>query len=161
MTTKNHLSLLLFCLALLTGCDSKTVFKDNYDFEKAEWTIKNTPSFRFQIEDPSVRYNVFYNLRNNTPYKFHNLYVKYSLLDEKGKLLKEELLNSMLFDPTSGKPLGDGSGSILDHQFEIKSLQNYHFAKGKYTLKIAQYMRENPLTDVVSVGFTVEKNVIQ
>ena len=150
---------LILCITTLYGCDNKTVFKDNVDFDNAEWAIKTTPIFNFTIDDASVGYHVFFNVRNNVSYKFHNMYVTYYLYDEKGKLLKQELINATLFDPTSGKPLGDGSSGILDHKFVIKSLQNFHFTKGKYSLKVAQYMRENPLADVVSAGFTVEKNI--
>ena len=30
--------------------------------------------------------------------------------------------------------------------------------KGKYKIKISQYMRQNPLLDVISAGFAIEKN---
>jgi gliding motility-associated lipoprotein GldH len=84
------------------------------------------------------------------------LYVTYYLLDEQGKQLSARLQELILMDATTGKPLGDGLGDIFDHQ--IVSLQNYKFNKrGKYTFKIKQYMRQDPLPDIMSIGIRVEK----
>jgi gliding motility-associated lipoprotein GldH len=61
-----------------------------------------------------------------------------------------------LLDPKTGKPLGKGLGDIFDHQ--IVALPNYRFQKsGTYTIKLKQYMRQDPLPDVMSVGVRVEK----
>ena len=60
-----------------------------------------------------------------------------------------------LFDQKTGKPQGEGS-SIYQHSIPL--LQNHTFAQpGSYTLKVAQYMRELELKDVLSVGVRVEE----
>ncbi len=59
-------------------------------------------------------------------------------------------------DPKTGKPNGSGLGDLFDHKFLIK--RNYRFPKpGKYTMQIRQYMRQDPLLNILSVGITVEK----
>jgi gliding motility-associated lipoprotein GldH len=151
------ISIFLSIVGFLTACDSSTVFKDNKDIIDAKWTIKNTPSFSFDIADQQA-YNVFFLVRNGLSYKYNNLYFQYSLYDASNKLVAQELINASLFDPTTGKPTGDGSGSIFEHRLNIKSLTNYRFpSKGKYTIKFTQYMREDPLSEILSIGVAVEK----
>jgi gliding motility-associated lipoprotein GldH len=60
-----------------------------------------------------------------------------------------------LFDATSGKPLGDGLGDIFDHR--ILALSDYRFeTAGTYRFKIEQYMRQDTLPMILSMGLRVE-----
>ena len=62
----------------------------------------------------------------------------------------------MLFDQKTGKPLGDGLGDIYDHK--VISSRSFMFpTKGKYTIKLKQYMRQDPLPYIMSMGVSVEK----
>ncbi|MFN8358075.1 MAG: gliding motility lipoprotein GldH [Spirosomataceae bacterium] len=149
--------LLVLCTVVLwQGCSSDTVFKDNVDFEDAKWFEKNTASFSFEIDDPSASYNIFYNVRNTLEYPYSNLYVTRFLMNSQGKVINTQLDELQLADAKTGKPLGSGIGDIFDHK--ILALKAYKFSsKGKYTFKIQQYMRQNPLTEVLSMGVSVEK----
>lgn len=138
------------------SCSDQTVFKANVDFPDNKWYIKSTPSFSFEIDDPSAAYNLYYNVRNGLSYPYYNLYVTRYLYDANGKLISSKLDELLLADAASGRPLGSGLGDIFDHK--ILALKQYKFPqKGKYTFKIAQYMRQNPLPEVVSVGLSIEK----
>ncbi|MBC8155195.1 MAG: gliding motility lipoprotein GldH, partial [Bacteroidetes bacterium] len=55
-------------LLVMTACDSQTVYKEYTDIDDGKWTIKNTPSFTFRIDDPTIPYNIYYNLRNSISY---------------------------------------------------------------------------------------------
>ncbi len=138
------------------ACDDNIVLKENYDFETKSWAIKNVPSFDFEIIDTNVRYNIYYNLRNNLSYPFYNLYLKCFLMDSSGKEVSKKLDELILINPKTGNPYGDGIGDIYSHK--IIAFKNYHFPKsGKYKIKLKQYMRQNPLQDILSVGITIEK----
>lgn len=142
----------LFC----AGCDPDRVYEQNYIIEDNKWYIDTIPSFTFTIEDTTQPYNIYYNVRNAVSYPYYNLYVTYYLLDSQGNQLSARLQELMLMDAKTGKPLGDGLGDIFDHQ--ILSLQNYKFKqKGDYTFKIKQYMRQDPLPDIMSIGIRVEE----
>ncbi len=148
--------LFLFLAFALAACDPDLVFNDNVDIEEGKWFVKQVPSFGFDIPDASARYNVYYNLRNGRAYPYYNLYLTRYLFDAKGKLVEKKLDQLFLADATTGKPLGTGLGDLFDHK--VLALKEYRFpAPGRYTLKIEQYMRQNPLPDVFSVGVTVEK----
>lgn len=144
-------------LSLLTGCDKgPVVYKEYTDITDGKWYIKNVPSFTFRIDDTTATYNLYYTLRNNLSYPYYNLYLTRYLIDNQGKELESRLDELILLDPKTGKPLGDGLGDLLDHKVLIK--RNYRFPHaGSYTLRIRQYMRQDPLPDIVSVGISVEK----
>lgn len=145
-------SLLIVC----TACDPDRVYEDYYTLEDNRWYIDTIPSFTFTIEDTTVAYNIYYNVRNAVSYPYHNLYLTYYLLDEQGSQISGRLQDVTLFDAQTGKPLGDGLGDIFDHQ--ILSIPSYKFKrKGKYTFKIKQYMRQDPLPDIMSIGIRVER----
>lgn len=147
---------LVCCSIILLSCDTNTILKDNYDIPDAEWFVKDSPSFSFEITDTNVTYNVFYNVRNTRNYLYHNLYLTHYLTDNKGKVIHQHLDEIILFDPTTGKSSGEGLGDIYDHK--VLAFKDFKFpSKGKYKIKISQYMRQNPLLDIISAGFTIEK----
>ncbi len=138
------------------ACDPNRVYEHYHDIPKNQWFIDSVQTYTFTIEDPAIAYNVYYNVRNSISYPYYNLFVTYSLTDKQGKQLSSQLQELMLMDAKTGKPLGDGLGDIFDHQ--VISLSNYKFpAKGTYTFKIKQYMRKDPLPEIMSMGIRVEK----
>lgn len=142
-------------------CGTPAVFEKNYDLPNDKWAMEKTLSFNFKIEDINSEYNFFYNIRHNMEYPCYNLYIKYFLEDEQGKILKTNLQDVTLFDAKTGKPLGSGLGGVFSHQLANPELLKYKFAKkGNYTFKIIQYMREkyNPLKGIQNVGLRVEKD---
>ncbi len=149
---------LLVLIALASGCDSNSVYKDHKDIEDGQWYVKNEPSFTFEITDTTQTYNVYYLVRNSIAYPYYNLYVKRFLLNDKNKIVNEALNELILMDEKSGKPLGDGLGDLFDHK--IMALKSYRFPRrGKYTFKVRQYMRQDPLPEILSMGVSVEKEV--
>lgn len=151
-----------FCILLLTfiflsSCDTNTILKDNYNIPEAKWFIKDSPSFTFEVTDIEATYNFFYNVRNNRSYLYHNLYLTHYLTAPNGKIVHQHLDEIILFDKITGVPIGNGLGDIYDHK--ALAFKNFKFSqKGKYKIKISQYMRQNPLLDIVSAGFSIEKN---
>jgi len=88
---------------------------------------------------------------------YHNLYLTHYLTAPDGKIIHQHLDEIILFDQTTGNPSGDGLGDIYDHK--VLAFKDFKFPqKGKYKIKISQYMRQNPLLDVISAGFSIEKN---
>lgn len=146
----------LISALIVFSCDTNAVYKEYADIDDGKWYIKNAPSFTFEIDDASVPYNIYYNLRNSLSYGYYNLYLTRYLRDSSGKEIESRLDELILMDPKTGKPNGDGLGDIFDHKFLMK--RDYRFPKpGKYTMQIKQYMRQDPLLNILSVGITVEK----
>jgi gliding motility-associated lipoprotein GldH len=149
---------LLGLLTLLTACDPNRVFEQNTDFTNYSWDVQQKPSFTFQIQDTTARYNVYFNVRNASAYGYYNLYLKHTLMGPAGPVGKPRLHELILMDPKTGEPRGSGTGDIFDHQ--MLALPNMKFAQaGSYTLTMEQYMRQDQLPGLMAMGVRVDKHV--
>ena len=147
---------LIAIIAFCFSCETEGIYKGIEDIKDAKWFLKQTTNFTVEIKDETLPYNVFYYVRNSLSYPYYNLYLKQDLTDAAGNPLNlPKLKELILFDPKTGKPLGDGLGDIFDHKIMV--LQDFKFPKkGKYTLKLTQDMRQDPLLGIMSVGMSVE-----
>lgn len=141
---------------IVIGCDNKRVFEDKKDFPEKYWVFNNPADFEFEIDDTEQAYNLLFNIRNTAKYQYQNIYLQYYLEDSTGRLLSSELKNILLFNAKTGVPLGKGLGDILD--IEKTFLEKYTFENpGKYKLRIDQFMRQDSLPEILSVGLRVER----
>lgn len=147
----------LLAICFLLSCDSSRLYDQNFDFEDRYWVTGVKPEFEFQIDEPSIAYDLFANVRNETTYPNANLYFTYSLTDSTGKVLEEKLISEFLFDEKSGKPFGNTVlGDIYDHRFPL--LENYRFEQpGKYKVRYDQSMRTDTLRGVLAIGLRVDR----
>lgn len=151
-----YVSLSLLILAVCS--DPLRVYEKNIDFSKNLWLVDSVAQFEFEITESDLSYNLYYNVRNSVSYPYHNLYVRHTLEDSLGNILSSALQNMDLFDPITGAPLGDGLGDIFDHR--ILAIPNQRFSKnGLYKFKIQQFMRQDSLPLILSIGLRVEKAV--
>ncbi len=146
-------------LAILSACsDPLRVYEKNIDFSRNLWLADSVAKFEFEITATNLSYNLYYNVRNSISYPYHNLYVLHTLEDSLGNALSSALQNMDLFDPITGAPLGDGLGDIFDHR--ILAIPNQRFPEnGLYRFKIQQFMRQDSLPLILSIGLRVEKAV--
>lgn len=146
--------LTIFCS--FASCDESRVFEENSDIENKIWIADSILNFDIDIQESKETYNLYINIRNSVSYPYENIYLTYYLKDTLGNQLESELVNFNLFDPKTGRPLGDGLGDIFDHQFLV--LDNYKFQKpGRYVLQLQQYMRMDSLPEILSAGIRVDK----
>ena len=144
----------------LTSCDQNRLYEENYNFEQKVWLADTVPAFQFEISDPELTYNIFWNVRNTLDYPYHNLYLTYYLEDTLGRRVSTDLHNMLLFDPKTGEPYGSGMGDIFTHQ--IMALPDYQFdTAGVYRIRLEQYMRTDSLKDILTVGVRLEENTVE
>ncbi|HET9506137.1 MAG TPA: gliding motility lipoprotein GldH [Hymenobacter sp.] len=157
-------ALLLAVAAALTlsACDPNRVYEENTDLASPSgapyvWDVQQRPSFTFAIADTTARYDVYFNVRNAADYGFYNLYLKHTLTGPEGRVVGRPLLHQLILrNPKTGEPLGAGSGDIFDHQ--ALALRQVRFARpGTYKVTLEQYMRQNQLPGIMSVGVRVVK----
>ncbi len=139
------------------GCEDKnTLYKAYEDIEDGQWFVEKKFDFRFEISDTTQTYNLYYLVRNTQQYPYYNLYLDRVMRGPDGKIIFSRLDEMYLSDEVTGKPRGSGLGDLFDHKFVFQ--RNYRFPKpGKYTITIAQSMRQNPLPFVLGIGLSVEK----
>lgn len=150
--------LLVIILFSFSACDENRVYERNIDFKGNDWYVDSVVSFSFDVTEVSSKYNLLINVRNAISYPFANLYIKYSVVNSKDKVIESKLLRLPLFDKKSGKPYGEGLGDIFDHKFLLMKAHQFQDT-GTYKVNIKQYMRQDPLPFVMSVGLRVEKSL--
>jgi gliding motility-associated lipoprotein GldH len=147
---------LFLTIFIFSSCaDPLRVYEKNVDFKDNIWLADSVVNFEFEIQDPSLTYHLYYNVRNSISYPYHNLYVRHHLEDSVGNLLGSALQNMDLFDPINGAPLGDGLGDIYDHRILAISHQAFP-TEGFYRFRVQQFMRQDSLPLILSVGLRVE-----
>jgi gliding motility-associated lipoprotein GldH len=149
---------LFYLLLALTifSCDPNRVYEDYIDYKDRSWKINQPATFDFQISDTSKKYNLLMEVRNSLDYPYSRLFVNYSLKASDSASLSKEMIAVNLFDQKTGKPFGtSGLGDIYDHQFSV--LKNYSFTKaGTYRMSFQQFMRQDTIPGILSVGFRLE-----
>jgi gliding motility-associated lipoprotein GldH len=147
------LGLIWFALA---GCGSGAVFEAARDLPSYQWSKDSLMVFAFEVADVNPPYRLAYHLRNTASYGSDRFYVKYVLSGPDGKVLASEMKPTLLFDATTGEPLGRGLGDLFEH--EVILLPNYKFPKpGRYSISLQQFMRDDVLSGVASVGVRLTK----
>lgn len=147
--------ILVILFFIVSSCDNNRVFEGKIDFSDRYWVFDNPAEFEFEIYDSEKPHNLIFNVRNSAKYPFQNLYLQYYLEDSTGRLISKDLKNIQLFDTKTGVPYGKGIGDIFDIQKTF--LEQYTFEnKGKYKLRIDQFMRQDSLPEIMSVGLRVE-----
>ena len=97
------------------------------------------------------------NLRHTEAYPYSNLYVLMQLDFPNGKK-SVDTLECILAD-RRGKWAGRTIGDLVDHRIGLRSNNDtvlFHL-KGNYKVTITQAMREDPLNEVMDVGFALEE----
>ena len=142
---------------IIISCNNDRIFENNVEFGDRTWKFSDEPMFTFAIADTTLRYNLYFNIRNTLNYPVTRINITWHLYDSTGNELTKKLEYQDLFEKT-GKPLGEsGLGDLYDHQFPI--LKKYHFRnKGNYSIKLVQFMRQDTLRGVIAVGVRVEKD---
>ncbi len=145
------------CFSILfISCNDQVVYSAYEDIPDGMWYVDNTPTFKIEIKDTTQKYKVFYLVRNSLQYPYYNLYISKKIKDPDGKQISNMLDELFITNETTGKPYGKGIGDLFDHKVLI--LNNYTFHKeGIYEFKFTQFMRQNPLPFILSMGVSVEK----
>lgn len=155
MKARNRLNL-LYVFFLLMGlpfaCNQERIFEEYEGIESPHWTISDTVSFHLNPENSEQVISAI-GIKYNENYEFHNLYVKYFLIDSLGLILEDSLINIELFDTKSGNPLGNGFGNVFTKYdtLPLRELSDNQHLK----VKFLQYMRTDQLQGIEAVGLKI------
>jgi gliding motility-associated lipoprotein GldH len=145
--------LLLVAMAF-TACDPSRHFEENKEIPKMEWDKDVPLSFLVSVDDTSLGYNVYINVRNAGFYRFSNLYLFVNTTFPQGQVHRDTV-ECILASP-EGRWLGEGLGDIWDNRILFK--ENVQFTQpGEYRFELNQAMRINPLPGIMDAGIRIEK----
>lgn len=154
------LLLLIFCIALI-GCDKERIF-DEYKAVPNEWHRDSTINFNISQIDSVKNYNLFINVRNNSDFRFSNLFLIAEIQFPQGKVISDTLEYQMA-EP-DGTWLGTGFGDIKENKLWYK--EGVQFSEpGTYEVRIKHAMREigetegiTDLEGITDIGFRIENS---
>ena len=155
----NFILILAISSLCFWSCDSKMVY-DEYKSVN-QWNKDSIVSFDIGELDSLKAYNLFINIRNNSEFKYSNLYLITEIQFPKGKVISDTLEYEMA--RPDGEWLGTGFGDVKENKLWYK--ENIQFNEtGTYTFKVKQAMRRNgdvdPISDlegIKDVGLRIEK----
>ena len=158
---KSFILMVIACFSFLfISCNDHLVYTAYEDIPDGMWYVDNTPTFKVEIKDTVQKYNVYYLVRNSLQYPYYNLYISKKIKAPDGKQISNMLDELFITNETTGKPYGKGLGDLFDHKILI--LKNYTFQQeGVYEFKFTQFMRQNPLPFILSMGVSVEKAAVK
>jgi gliding motility-associated lipoprotein GldH len=138
---------------LLVSCGKTPYFADLEDISDESWSEDNPVSFEFDIEDTLKTYDLFIDVRNNTNYKYSNLYI-FVDVTLNGEHKMRDTVELPITEP-DGKWTGTASGTLVDNHF--LTYPSMVFKKsGKYGIKLTQAMMgEDKLPGIASVGVSL------
>ena len=140
---------------ILPACNEPgTLIDQSTNLPEQNWSYINKIKTDVKIDDNSIPYNIYFNLRHSANYKYSNIFVlvHQSNPDHQTHTTRFEF---KLANP-DGEWLGNGSGNLYSYRLPLH--ENYRFPdKGIYTFTIEQNMRDNPLKEVADAGLRVER----
>ncbi len=150
-----HSCVVVVIIALLSACNSNTVFSKYETFAENEWSAKNKVTFKVPVTDSVNLHNIYIMVRHAESYPYSNIFLFVSTKYPNGKTLSDTM--ELVLANQKGQWLGDGAGDIYDYKVAVK--KNIRFAQsGTYEFSFEQGMRVDPLPLIMDLGFEIEKS---
>ncbi len=143
----------LFICLLLVSCDKNVVMESQQYFVNDKWDYADAKTFTAEIKDTVQHYNIYISARHGFNFEWRNMWVKIETTFPDGRQF-EKRVNLVLSEP-NGEWHGDVLGDNCDIQIPIQE-RAYFPQLGKYTFKLSQDMRVNPLNYMKAIGLRIE-----
>ncbi len=137
-----------------SSCDQNRIYEKNVRIPDASWDLNNILEFETEINDLSLLYNFYINIRNTTDYKYSNIYFFINTTFPSGEVAHDTL--ECLLADYKGKWLGKGFGKIKESHILFKS--SFRFPQtGLYKFEVEEAMREDTLKGITDIGIRIVK----
>ena len=157
MKYKLRLIQISVAVLLFAGCIKSPYYQREYDIPSNEWQYSYKPSFKFDIEDTTAKYNMYFLIRHTEAYPYNNIWMMIYSKAPNEKTFDTSRIEIPLAE-SGGKWLGRGIGTSWEQRMPINGREPVRFTKsGTYEMKFEQNMRVNPLPEVLHIGLRVEK----
>lgn len=145
---------ILVTLSVFYSCNSQRVFDKYEKIPESEWHKDSLVVFQMPVSGSQQNHNVFIQLRNETTYKYSNLWLFVKIEQLGGQILRDTF--EVVIAYPSGRWAGEGFGGLKT--VETLYRQNVYFpVPGEYTISLQQGMRDEILTGIHDVGIRIEK----
>ncbi len=167
---------LILLLLLANSCVKNNVYVNKQYLKNNTWSYAQEMNFTFKVKDTNTAYNFNFLIQHGFKYPNSNIWIKMYVIDPDGK--QNYSLQEIPLQLPMGTWMGSIGGGKIEHQWNItptpdaisvdkagtiqhvKNIIPTHaptrFSKpGTYTIKLVQYMRQNPLPDIQYVGLQI------
>lgn len=151
------ISLLSIIFLFLVSCSSDTVFEENKYINKS-WDKNDTISFKVDLQDISITYNFYINIRNSTDYNYSNFYFFMNSIFPDGSLRRDTI--ECILANLEGKWLGKGFGGLKENDLLLGKGIKFP-QEGIYEFRIEHAMRvddKEGLKGIEDIGIRLEKS---
>lgn len=149
-------TILATCIvAVGASCGPALVHQSDTEVPDGNWSRAWQPEFTFDISDTVNAHDVFIDLRHTGDYPFSDLYL-FATVAGPGLPTVRDTVECLLAD-ANGRWYGKGLGFIKNAHVLYKLNKRFPRA-GRYSIRLEQAMRVDPLPAVIDVGISVEKS---
>lgn len=150
-----HFIFFLVLVISLTSCGQLDLYEKQVNMPNQQWFWDNKPSYKFHVEDTASAYHLFVVIRHTDAYEYNNIWL------ELGTQFPNDSMRFQKLNLSLGNDRDGWEGTGMDDIFEVRkniSRDQIKFkTPGDYTFTLAQIMRENPLSHILSAGIRLEK----
>lgn len=134
--------IILLMAYLLTSCNSDVIYEDMKNINVSGWNYAQSIDFSFDAPDTVQSYNLIFDLRITSSYRYRNLWLFIKTHEPDG-FTHIDTINCPIAYP-DGRWIGSGMGDLIDNPILIHP--QFKFTKlGEYTLSVRHGMRNNDL----------------
>lgn len=139
---------------MAASCGRNVVFTDSLPVPGRVWTLDNSASFSFNVEDTVSSNNIYLVLRTGTAYPYRNIWLFITTTAPGGSSITDTLTYDLADE--KGNWYGKGFGDI--HEIKLPYRLDVFFPNsGEYRVSISHGMRDAGLKGVYDVGLRVER----
>ncbi|TNF47470.1 MAG: gliding motility lipoprotein GldH [Bacteroidetes bacterium] len=144
---------LLVSAVSLTSCDEAPVYEKVYSFEDKNWDQQQKLNFKVDIKDIDQEYDFIITLRTTTDYNYNNLWIFLNTITPSGQKAREPF--EIKVTNPDGSWAGIKTGTVVEFPLKFKSRKLPE--EGVYTFVIEQGITATEITEVLDLGFRVDK----
>jgi gliding motility-associated lipoprotein GldH len=149
-----HFLLLAAFLAVLTSCNTGTIYTDSVPLKAKKWELMNMLTFNVPVSDTINSNNIFFTIRTGSSYPFRNIFLFVRTTSPDGRSITDTLEYKLADE--KGHWYGKGFGDIRELNLPYKT--NIYFPlRGNYRFSIQHGMRVEDLEGIYDFGLRIEK----
>jgi gliding motility-associated lipoprotein GldH len=157
---KNSFIFLIFSMitvlsVILLSCNNNKIYSERVTIENFRWYSVKPVVFEAQISEKYIKkpLKLFLSIRYIQGFPYKNLDIRISITDPNGVMNYKDLSIPVISDDF--KYIGDGAGDYWDLDYAVDNNIVLDVV-GKYTIKIASMMKEDPVNFINDIAITFE-----
>jgi len=144
-----------FCVLFFAACGKNYHYDAEKTIANGVWMYADSLKYAYNISDTTARYNMYLDITHADSFASQNIYLRMQTIFPDGKRTSSVL--SFDFFNSQGENNGSCSGSRCTLNSVLQ--ENALFRQpGEYQLLIEQFMRQDSISGVYSIGLMVEKS---